>query len=81
MTFGQTNSYVELQKKGSDSESFDDDDDFEKSFNASPPKRETTSRRAATKVNTSDLNATFRFAIYYIVIRFVCLESELRRIE
>lgn len=40
-----------MQKKGSDSESFDEDDDFENSFEASPPKREVTSRRAAaTKV-------------------------------
>lgn len=44
---------LELQKKGSDSEDDFDEDDFENSLsNASPPKREVTSRRAATKVCT-----------------------------
>lgn len=56
---------MNLQKKGSDSESLDDDDDFEDSFKASPPKREVASRRAATKVFIAYKFRLHSFSISY----------------
>lgn len=63
------------QKKGSDSESFDDDDDFENSLNASPPKRETTSRRAATKVMHTIHDLRLHWNTHTIKLNFSLLFS------
>lgn len=77
---------MDLQKKGSDSESFDDDDDFEESFKASPPKREVAGRRAASKVRIVfihfkiigyiEIKSKYHFFLYSISV-----ESELCRFK